>query len=474
MVASIDPFVADPSRDYGRKVVAVEPGGAEFIPLDERHGSPRSLLWTWVSPNMEFATLGVGILGPLFFGLTFWQSVAAIVLGTALGSATHGVLSSWGPGHGLPQMIISRSAFGFFGNYVPATVNSLVAGIGWFAVNSVSGALALHTLFDRLSATVCLLLVVAAQLVIAFFGHNLIHAFERFAFPVLTVVFVIACVWALSKSHPNAGGHHAGIGGFLVMVGATFGYAAGWNPYGSDYTRYLAPTSSKRAVGMYAGLGVFLSCVLLEVTGSAVVTAGGTQVAPSSLTDLLPTWLGKLTLACICIGAVAANALNIYSGSISFLALGIRLPTHLARGLVAVVFGVIGYFVAHHGLSNAGEDYENFLLVISYWIGPWLGVVLTDRWLRRGTSVDEAIIGASRRGSPEQPGAFPMVVATVVSIYVFASQTDYTGLLPRNHPAFGDLTFEAGFLIAAALYWGMFRLGRSRPAELPQLETEPR
>src|SRR6202012_802036 len=112
----------------------------------------------------------------------------------------------------------------------------------------------------------------------------------------------------------------------------------------SDYTRYLPPDSPKRAVAIYAGLGVFLSCVLLETTGAAVVTAGQFDVAPSSLTNLLPSVLGKLTLACIVIGAIAANALNIYSGSISFMALGIRLPTNVARGLVAIVFAVIGYF----------------------------------------------------------------------------------------------------------------------------------
>jgi hypothetical protein len=46
---------------YGAKVMGVEPGGVEAIPLAERHGSPLQLLWTWVSPNMEFAsTASVG------------------------------------------------------------------------------------------------------------------------------------------------------------------------------------------------------------------------------------------------------------------------------------------------------------------------------------------------------------------------------------------------------------------------------
>jgi hypothetical protein len=41
---------------YGDKVIAVETAAAEPIPLTERHGSPVHLLWTWSSPNIEFAT----------------------------------------------------------------------------------------------------------------------------------------------------------------------------------------------------------------------------------------------------------------------------------------------------------------------------------------------------------------------------------------------------------------------------------
>ena len=51
---------------YGDKVIAVEPGGAEFIPLNERHGRPLQLFWTWTSPNFEFATVFVGVIGVAF------------------------------------------------------------------------------------------------------------------------------------------------------------------------------------------------------------------------------------------------------------------------------------------------------------------------------------------------------------------------------------------------------------------------
>src|SRR5215470_11700573 len=101
---------------YGTKVAAVEPGGAGFIPLNERHGRPLNLFWTWMSPNLEFATIFVGVLAVQVFGLTLWQALAAIVLGTALGSLSQGVLSARGPSTGVPQMILSRIGFGFLGN----------------------------------------------------------------------------------------------------------------------------------------------------------------------------------------------------------------------------------------------------------------------------------------------------------------------------------------------------------------------
>ena len=77
---------------------------------------------------------------------------------------------------------------------------SLTAGIGWFAVNSVSGAFALNTL-THMPKLLALGIVVVAQILVAFFGHNLVQVFERFAFPFLAVVFLIATVDVFTKAH---------------------------------------------------------------------------------------------------------------------------------------------------------------------------------------------------------------------------------------------------------------------------------
>ena len=284
--------------EYGTRVVAVEPGGAEFIPLHERHGSPLQLFWTWVSPNMEFATIFVGVLGVAAFGMSFWQTVLAILLGSALGGLSQGLLSQQGPLFGVPQMVLSRLGFGYWGNVLPAGLNSITAGICWFAVNSVSATFALNTL-THLAKPACLVIVVLLQVVVAFFGYNLVHVFERYAFPVLTIIFLIASVVVLSKAHPGAP-HKTIPGAFLIEVGATFGYAVGWNPYASDYTRYMKPTVNKTAVAWWAFLGLFLSCVLLETAGAAAMSAASKPaIDPGVFTGLMPTWLGKLVLLCI-------------------------------------------------------------------------------------------------------------------------------------------------------------------------------
>ena len=452
--------------EYGDRVAAVEPGGAEFIPLDQRHGRPLKLLWTWTSPQLEFATVFLGVLAVAAFGLSFWQAVAAAVLGTALGALTHGVLSARGPRHGVGQMVLGRVPFGYRGNALPAALNTIAGGVGWFAVNSVSATLALSTL-TGLPKPLCLLAVVAVQVTVGFFGHNLVHTVERYAFPVLAVVFAVASAFILAKADfgAPASGEGGGVGGFIIAAAAAFGYAAGWNPYAADYTRYLAPGTDRRAVGLFAGLGVFIGCVGLQVVGAAAVTIGGDALGDptGTFTGHMPAVVAKLTLLAITLGAVCANAINIYSGAMSFVTMGVRLPVALQRAMAALAFGVLGLVVAYFGLEDAGHDYEAFLLIIAYWIAPWLGVVLTDLWLRRGDEPPDALFFDTRHRNPAGPVA--MAAGIVVSVGLFCNQELYVAPVPKAVPAVGDITCVVGFVLAAVLYAVLRRVWRPSRAE---------
>lgn len=467
-MAVLDPEMAVEVRaevrdgTYGDVVAAVEPGGAEFIPLSERHGVPRTLFGTWTSPNLEFATVFVGVIAVSFFGQSFWDAVLAIIIGTGLGSISHGFLSSRGPRFGVPQMVQSRISFGFIGNVLPAGLNAVTAGIGWFAVNSVSGALALNAL-TGVPGWVCLVLVGVVQTAIAFYGHNLIQLFERWMLPFLFAAFLLASIVILSKSRPGAVHTTQGFGGFLLSVGASFGYACGWNPFASDYTRYFKPETNRASIGLWSAAGVFLSCVALEIVGAASATIPGSNSNPTALfTSHMSTAVADITLIAIAIGAISANALNVYSGVMSFLSTGIRLPLKMRRAIVALGFGSIGFVLAVTGLHNAGSEYENFLLVISYWIAPWLGVFFADWVLRRGRRVDGFLF--DRKYNP-WAGAAAMLIGMGISIWLFSNQTEYVGLIAKAHPGIGDLTFEVGFVLSAVLYAIFFSISPDKRSE---------
>ena len=470
--------------DYGERVATVEPGGVEYIALRERHGKPIDLFWTWLSPNLEFATIFVGVIAITLFGLNIWEAAAAIIIGSLLGSLTHGVLSSWGPKFGVPMMVESRAAFGFLGNILPAGLNAFTGAFGWFIVNSVSGAFALQALFPSLNLPFALtfLVIVVAQVAVATLGHNLIHVFERWALPLLGIVFAAACIFIFANGNygvgfnlkaPLAFGGESG--GWILAFTAAFGYAAGWNPYAADYTRYLPPNTDRKMVGFWAGFGVFLSCIVLELAGAVLATVAGTKWGPNDiptaqLQRAMPDAVYFLALLCIAVGAVAANAINIYSGTMSLVSLGIRemgLTLRQRRALFSILAGVIGYIggLVFQAQVAPGGKYEAFLLLISYWIAPWLAVVLIDYWLHRGDYGDESVFYDSRH--QRWQGFVAMAVGLVVSVWLFASNSLYVGYVAFNYPQFGDLTFVVGFVITGALYYA-FNMGARKPATNPQ------
>jgi nucleobase:cation symporter-1, NCS1 family len=45
-----------------------------------------------------------------------------------------------------------------------------------------------------------------------------------------------------------------------------------------------------------------------------------------------------------------------------------------------------------------------------------------------------------------------MIIGMVISIWLFSNQTEYVGVVPSHYPGVGDITFEVGFVLTAAIY----------------------
>lgn len=116
-------------------------------------------------------------------------AIVAIIVGVVVGTLFMASHSAQGPHLGLPQMIQSRAQFGYYGAAFPL-VFVVVMYLGFYAAGAVLGAQAITALFGiPLPASIVILSVLST--VVAVFGYNVIHKFEKY------LTFLVAAVFAV-------------------------------------------------------------------------------------------------------------------------------------------------------------------------------------------------------------------------------------------------------------------------------------
>ena len=422
----------------------IEEKGIEVVTLQETHGNPKAVFGLWMAANIEFATLTTGALATGWLGLSFAAALTAIILANLIGGLVLALFSTFGVQYGLPQMIQGTNWFGRLGNKLPSLLN-FFGGFSWFAVNTIAGAYALQYFFGG-NILVGVVLLSVVQVAIAFVGHDLIQAAEKYLVYVLVLAFLALTVLAvkhLGLSVPENVKAEAAVGGFsgafILTLSIMVGYVVGWIPYSSDYTRYLRTEANaagvKKTVFTHAFFGIFISCVWIEALG-ALIGASISFTKPSDLfADWIPEWFKVPFLIAVILGTISANIINIYSATLSALALGIKIKQHIA----ALITGAIGTVISLLAAANFIKNYEDFLLVLGYWTVPWIAVTLLCHLTSR---VSRLPISA----------AFVAWVATIGISWPFYNQALYTGPFALKYPQFGDSTFIVSFIAAAVLY----------------------
>lgn len=434
---------------YGKQVLAVEPYGVEPVQSGERHGRVASQFTLWLGSNLTIADFALGFL-PISLGLSWMWTIAAVLVGNVLGALVLSSCAAMGPVYGVPQLIIGRRTFGRIGGYLPAFLN-YVSTIGWFTVNNILGTFGLKVLFPNLAFWQGSVLLVCVQGLLAVYGHNLIHVYERVMSVVLGILFLIVSIIAL-QHHTALAAYHPTVHQpwvmFAIMVGAAFSYIGSWGPYASDYSRYLEPSVARRKVIGNAFWGSFLASVWLELVGAAVaVLAGGHHGDPISSLHFVMGGFGTIAVIAIILGGTAADALNLYSNALSAGAFDIRLP----RWVLAVLASLIGLTLSLLGSGHFEQNYENFLLMLGYWITPWVGVLLTDFYLLR--AYRDVNRDGRQRSKVFWPGMISFLIGILVSI-PFMDGPLYEGPVAKSLGG-ADLSFYVGFLVAAILYYAL-------------------
>jgi NCS1 family nucleobase:cation symporter-1 len=264
--------------------------------------------------------------------------------------------------------------------------------LGFFASSDVLGAQAISSAFS-LPVNWGIILVSLIAFVITLFGYDLIHKMEKLFAIIFAIVFIFVTVEAFRlpmSAHAWAPGHLA-IGPFLLTVSIAATWQLTYAPYVADYSRYLPSNTPSSKTFAYTYAGTVIGTVWMMCLGVILTALIPKFLSNSSaaLAKLVGPQFAVVMYAVIVLGVLAVNVLNLYGAFMSITttleAFTKLKATTKARFWLVLFTLIIGTFLAIWGNGNFLGNFENFILLLSYFMVPWTAINLIDYYLlRRG------------------------------------------------------------------------------------------
>ncbi|MCW2947392.1 MAG: transporter rane subunit [Actinoallomurus sp.] len=453
--------MSDVIEGSGRRLI--ETRSIDYVPASERHGRTWHQGPFWFTGNFVLPTMVVGFAGPAS-GLSLGWSLLAIVLGAGFGTFFMAFHANQGPRMGLPQMIQSRAQFGSRGAILPFIATVFVY-VGFIVFDIVLGARALQTVLPGGNGFWYPVLTLIG-VVIAIVGHDLLHLVQRWLTYVLIAFFGVFTVFAIVHLGGHAGPVRTGwtSTGFMVMFSAAAGYQISYAVYVSDYSRYLPEkTPAAGVIGWtYAGaagsaiwlmgLGALLAARLPAPDGVNSLVRVGNEMLPHFGTTLVLISVPAL----VSIAAVNAYGAMLTSASAvdGFRAVSTGIRTRVAGIAVIALLSVV---IALALPADYLNSFNNFVLLMLYFLIPWTAVNLVDFYfVRRGHyAITEIFKPNGMYGRWGRRGLIAYLVGLLATI-PFMAVSFYTGPIARRLGDV-DISFLVGLVVAGRLYYLLSR-----------------
>src|SRR5881409_3803539 len=117
-----------------RAGLKVDVHSIEPIPEADKDSTGPQQMWIWAGANIAPINWALGALG-IILKLGLSETIAVIVIGNIVGCAIFAAFTVMGHKTGVNQMVLSRSAFGRRGGYLPSALMFLMT-LGWIGVNT--------------------------------------------------------------------------------------------------------------------------------------------------------------------------------------------------------------------------------------------------------------------------------------------------------------------------------------------------
>ena len=200
-------------------------------------------MWVFLAANTSVAAYSLGTLGASVFGLEFRPAILTIIFFNLLSSIPVAYFATFGPKLGLRQLILSRFSFSLYFPSCFLIILNAIACVGWSTVNCITGALTLRAVSEgnqpRISSAAAITIFAVLTLVPSFIGYKYVHAYQRYSWVPMTIIFFI--VLGLSAKYFTLGSWgdaptNVTAASVLSFGAAIVGAQLGWSSLAADYT----------------------------------------------------------------------------------------------------------------------------------------------------------------------------------------------------------------------------------------------
>ena len=458
-------------------VAGVEQHGIESIPDRDRTATLFDFMRIeWGGLN----SLATAVLGafPIIFGLSFWQSVAATVLGVAVGSLVLAPMALFGPLTGTNNAVSSSAHFGVVGRILGSFL-SLLTAVAFYSISVWASGDALIGAAQRLfgwhptegAFAAAYGAFALAVLVVAIYGFRLMLLVSKIAVVAASLLFVVGFCAFYPAFDPHFAGAGLGwgearfwpafIGAALVVLANPISFGA----FLGDWSRYL-PRDTPRGPLMLASL-LAQALSLVPFVFGLMTTSIIARLAPrfldqvdytGGLIAVAPRGFFVPLLLLAVLSGMSTGTTSLYGTGLDFSSVFPRLTRPRATlfiGAIAIALIFVGRFA-----FNLVDAITSFVSLIVVMTTPWMVVMMLGYYVRRGWYDVDAMQVFNRgrrggrywfRGGWNLQGTAAWLLSAALALAMVDMPGHFVGWLGRVAGDL-DLSLLAALVLPAILY----------------------
>jgi NCS1 nucleoside transporter family len=425
-----------------------------------------SMALLWASGTMNTSCFATGFLG-WEFGLSLKQSILITIFASILAATLSGYCATFGAVTGLRQISVSRYSFGWWPNKLVALLNA-IQQMGWAAVSCITGGLALTAVSDgHVSLILGIVILAVVALVISFVGLKAILFYERWAWIVFFVIFMIIFGQTGKYADNSAPATATGAtfaGAVLSLMAIVYGSSASWCTMASDYyVHYPADVNRVKVffmttfgIAIPTSIGMVAGCVVASALNSKPDWSGAYEEGLGYLIQemLYPRGFAKFLLTLLVLSGINVNVISIYSSAISFQQLS-RPFARVPRFIWTIFCFICILALAIGGRQKLNTYLQDFLSLLGYWCTSYAVILFEEHYIFRKGNFDNYDLEGWNDPArlPVGLGASVAFALGVVAWCVGMDETWFIGPLAKLIGDYGgDVANEFTFVVTALTY----------------------